>query len=1181
MRAFIEILKFEIRFHLTSPFLWGAAFFFALVHFVTVGDIFIGLGENRRIALNGAGKIIQILSTYNYLAMIPAVVFVARAIIRDYDTSTASFFFVTPVRKLHFLLGRFAGAFAAILIVGLASVVGTLTGTYNPSIDETQLGKYTYAPYLFAVVAILLPNYLMMTAFFFAAAALTRSLAVTAAVAMIFISLGIFLSQYPALQDIRWTAMVDPFGVIAIQAETRYWTVPELNSNLPVGTLFENRLLWLAVASGVLVVAFRRFQMALPEGGRKRWPFRVASLRPLTEQPPLKKLAIKPSFAFRDTVAQFASQLRMDIAATLKSPLIYILMLLAALTTMGDFYSHANVLSGQRYYPYTSLMLEHFHYGYFPFVMMIVLYYAGALLYRESDACLSEIVGASPCPDGVVLLAKTAAMVFVVIALSLIVMAVSIALQAAAGWTDFEIGLYLKSLFVHNGTFYVMFCILAVAIQALVGNKWLGMGLTFAAIIGLLSLGSLGVEHILFRFSIPYSLYSDMNGYGPAAPNVYSLIVYWGFFCVLLLLAAHVVFPRASSASLRDRLREARARITSRLVATAISATAAFICAGVWIFYNTNVLNEYRSTEDEQRMWADYERNVAQYIGAPAPSFLSINTEVDFFPQERRIESRGTATLRNNKGVPIREFVMTLDPRMHVNELEVASATLALEDARIGFRRYTLVSPLAPGKSVEMTWDMTLHRKGFVNANHDYEIVENGIFVTNELTIPIPGVDSEKFIADPAWRNRLGLPPVKRLPDLGDPEYIGVLKFGIDSTTDYRAVVSTALDQIAVTQGELKREWTEEGRRYFEYVTERPIWPAISVNSARYKVTRDAWNDVALEVYYHPKHGRNVDAMLVTVKRAMDYMAREFAPYPYSTFKIIEYPRYSAAAKAFPGAAIYPENYGFITDNSNTHNLDYGTIHEFAHQWWGVQAYGARMQGRQLLNEGLAQYSTLMIFRENFGPDFAARLARDLHDGYLNARSDETAEELPLMYTDDQGYISYNKGPLAFYALADVIGESQVNRALRNYLAKFALNGAPFPTSRDLVNELREVAGTEHQLVITDLFEKIVLYDLRIDDVNIQPTGGAYDVTINLTAQKFEADGYGQETEVPLDADVEIAVRSDNDDMPSLHFQKHRLKSGPQKLTIQVNELPKSIEIDPLYKRIDRTRQDNIRRIDP
>jgi hypothetical protein len=540
--------------------------------------------------------------------------------------------------------------------------------------------------------------------------------------------------------------------------------------------------------------------------------------------------------------------------------------------------------------------------------------------------------------------------------------------------------------------------------------------------------------------------------------------------------------------------------------------------------------------------------------------------------------------LRNNKDHAIGEFVVSLDPRMRVDRLTVGSAALAKSDAEQGFCLFTLNSPLEPGMTVPLDWDMTRENRGFANSEHDYEIVDNGTYHPGGRLFPVPGFDAERFIKDDAWRRRLGLDPSKGLPELGDPAYLDVLKLGVDSQSGFRAVVSTSADQIAVTQGELKREWLEGGRRYFEYVADRPIWPAVSVASARYEVARDKWRDVALEIYHDKKHGRNIADLFRTVKLSLDYLTREFAPYPHATFKIVEHPVYHTAAHPPPGTADYPETHGFITDNSRFQGLDFGTIHELSHQWWGCMAYGARMRGRQMLNETLAQYSTLMIFKEYFGPAFAGRVARRFQDGYLKARSAETDAESPLIETDDQGYISYLKGPLAFYALADAIGEDRVNRALRSYLDTFAFKGPPFPTARDVVNELRAVAGDGHQELVTDLFEKIILYDLQIDGVEIRQTGDVFDVAITLSARKFEADGLGIEREAPLDADVDLALFSESDsggeDRVPAFQEKRRVKTGVQTIALEVAQRPAAVEIDPLYKLIDRTRKNNSMQIE-
>jgi aminopeptidase N len=403
-----------------------------------------------------------------------------------------------------------------------------------------------------------------------------------------------------------------------------------------------------------------------------------------------------------------------------------------------------------------------------------------------------------------------------------------------------------------------------------------------------------------------------------------------------------------------------------------------------------------------------------------------------------------------------------------------------------------------------------------------------------------------------------------------------VLKFGVDSRS-VSAVVSTLGRPDRVTQGELRREWREGNRRYFEYEAERPIWPAVSFASAGYEVARDTWNDVALEIYHDKEHGTNIEALLKTVKVSLDYLTREFAPtrtLPSRSSNIQVLRRRPLLNRRLSRSA------RFITDNSRANGLDFATIHELSYQWWG----GIWREDAAGRCHELAQYSTLMIFKKYFGGGFAGQVARSFQDSYLKARRAETDAERPLIETDDQEYISYGKGPLAFYALQDAIGEDRVNLALRNYLHKFAFKAAPFPTSRDVVNELRAVAGEVNQELITDLFERIILYDFQVDQVDVRPSGDVFEVSITLTAHKFEADGLGEETEVPLDVDVDIALfaQSDSGGMSRLpvHQVKRRVSTGIQTIAVQVADRPAAVEIDPFYKLIDRTRQNNSMKID-
>ena len=70
---------------------------------------------------------------------------------------------------------------------------------------------------------------------------------------------------------------------------------------------------------------------------------------------------------------------------------------------------------------------------------------------------------------------------------------------------------------------------------------------------------------------------------------------------------------------LEVRLRMARRRFTHPTAATAAAAVGLILTLGGFIFYNTNVLNEYRTASDSMEQRAEYERRYGRYEGIPQP----------------------------------------------------------------------------------------------------------------------------------------------------------------------------------------------------------------------------------------------------------------------------------------------------------------------------------------------------------------------------------------------------------------------------------------------------------------------------------------------------------------------------------------------------------------------------------
>src|SRR3712207_2038062 len=106
------------------------------------------------------------------------------------------------------------------------------------------------------------------------------------------------------------------------------------------------------------------------------------------------------------------------------------------------------------------------------------------------------------------------------------------------------------------------------------------------------------------------------------------------------------------------------------------------------------------------------------------------------------------------------------------------------------------------------------------------------------------------------------------------------------------------------------------------------------------------------------------------------------------------------------------------------------------------------------------------------------------------------------------------------------MGEDAINRALRNLLHRYKFKDAPYPRSLDLIELLRAEARTdEEQNLITDLFERVVLYDLKVTGPTaVRRADGRWDVTVPVEARKYRVDGRGVETETTLAERIEVGL---------------------------------------------------------
>ncbi len=1206
-RNFREIFRFELKQTFTSPLFWGTGLFFGLMTFgaVTSDSVSIGGGIGN-VQRNAPFVILQLLSVMSVIAIFVTTAFVAGAALRDFERGTHELFFSKPMAKLDYLGGRFAGSLVASTGVMVLCSLGILIGSYMPWLDAERIGPTLAGPYLFALGVLVIPNLLLTGALFFALAAASRSWLVTYVGVVVFFA-GFFVASL-LLADVEHQtlgAWLDPFGASAVNLATRYWTVAEKNTALPPlsGLLLWNRLLWSGVGLGVLALSFATFRTsagAPTYGALGRLLWRLSWRRKKAEEAPevplegrdLPPFAIPPAtrdFSSRRSRSLFFHALRRETIGVWKS-IPFVVMVAFGMFNLAGSAAVRFERFGTKVYPVTALMLDNIEGSFVFLLVIIVTLYAGELVWRERSLKVAEVTDAMPVPTWVPLLSKIGALWIVILTFLTVGALTAMGVQLSQGFIHLEPALYAKGLGIVAVRF-LLAAVLAVFFQVLCNQKFVGYLAMILFLISQTVLASMNFDHRLYRFAdSPTMTYSDMNGYGHFLEGFAWFNLYWACFAALLVVGAALFWVRGSESVWRLRLRQAKARFRGPWRALAAAGLVGWVAIGGWIFWNTNVLNAYVPTDELEHRQADYEKQYRKYKSLVAPRIVDAEANVDIFPHERRVEIAGRYILKNKSNRPESTIHLQLDPRVKVRRLSLDPKWRTHFDQRLGYSIYELPTPLAPGATMDLAFELTVEEKGFVNQNSNTSLVDNGTFFNNGQYFPALAYDEGRQLQDRNDRRKYGLPPVERMAKLEDQNarrnnYLS----GDADWISFRTTVSTSADQIALAPGYLKREWREGNRRYFRYEMDRPILNFVSFLSARWAVKKDVWHpdreNVAIEVYYDPAHAYNVDRMIDSAKKSLDYFTAHFSPYQHHQVRILEFPRYASFAQSFPNTIPYSESIGFIADVRDREDIDYVfyvTAHEVAHQWWGHQVIGGAVQGGTMLSESLAQYSALMVMQKEYGKEKMRRFLKYELDQYLQGRGGELVEEMPLMRVENQPYIHYRKGSLVFYALQDAIGEETLNRALSRYIGEVAYQEPPYTYTPDLLKILREVTPAGEQGLLADLFETITLYDLRATTATwTRRADGKYRVKLEVEAKKLRADGRGVESTLPLDDSIDVGVfgsrqgKDGKKEETVLYLAKHRINREKTTFELVVDGKPSEAGIDPLNKLVDRTSDDN------
>lgn len=1186
---FKEFFFLEIRSAFRRPMIYIFFFIMALMSFGAVAsdNVQIG-GAIGNIYKNAPYVITQFVSLFSLIGVLFAVAFFNNAALRDHNNQFNEILFSTPLSKSSYFFGRFFGALilASLSLSGLflGVILGTYLGPLFGWIEADRVGPLFLETFINNYLLFILPNMFFAGAIIFALAVKFKNTIISFVGAfgliVAYMIAGTFLSD---VDNETIAALSDTFGLRAWSVQSRYFTPIEKNTISPgfSGIFFQNRIIWSIVGVGILLMTYFTFSFKEKLSKVKKVKKEGNEKAPTFELP-----SLQPSFSNATAWSQFKSFFNISFLSITKS-IVFKIIFLFALTLLI-----VEMVSGYEYYglqsyPLTYIVVDMITDSTSLFLIIIMIFFSGELIWNDRSSHINEVVNATPHGSIISLLAKTTTLVGVISLLYFMFALIGIFYQLMLGFTNIELGVYFLTFIYDVLPGFLFFSVFFIVAQVLVNHKYLGYFISLLVFIAWnIILGVFEIRtNMLNLGGGPSVNYSDMNGFGPGLTGSLWFSLYWLLFAGILLAIAGLFWVRSSGGTLKSRLKIAKVNMSKSYAIKMGTICILWLATASFVYYNTQVLNTYRSTEESEQISIRYEKKYKKYQHITLPKVKEITYHIDVFPYKRDVYAKAEVLVQNESDQAIDSIHYNINNDIETR-ITIPKSKLVLDDDSLGYRIYELDKALQPGEKLNITIEVEQITQGFENGRGSTNIIQNGTFLNNGI-IPTMGYNSNAEIGDKNDRKKFNLPPKERMADLVEHDSCTMacmnnyLSEGRSDWVKTETFISTAADQIAIAPGSLVKEWNEEGRKHYHYKVDVPSQDFCSFISAKYQVAKRDWNGISLEVYYDEKHDYNIDMMLDAIQKSLEYYTANFGPYYHKQARIIEFPNYSNFAQAFPGTMPYSESFGFIIDleDSTKNNvIDAVVAHEMAHQWWAHQVVGASMQGGTMLSESFAEYSSLMVMKKTKSDLEMKEFIKYDFNRYLRGRGSERRKELPLYKVENQQYLHYGKGSVILYALQAYVGEDKVNNALRSFLNEFKYKAPPYPTSVDFLTHLEKEMPDSLSYLIEDWFKSITLYDLRLNEATYtQLENGKYEVTLNIKSSKIKADTIGNETKVPLKDWIDVGVFKDDDEKELLAVQRIQMDKDSMQVSMIVDDLPAKAAIDPKRLLVERVYKDNFK----
>ncbi len=496
-----------------------------------------------------------------------------------------------------------------------------------------------------------------------------------------------------------------------------------------------------------------------------------------------------------------------------------------------------------------------------------------------------------------------------------------------------------------------------------------------------------------------------------------------------------------------------------------------------------------RQGEAAEEAGKDYWReNVQTWSDFAMPSVSNVDVELDFEPAERSVAVKGEYTFHNHRDHPYEQLPVTAgqwDPIEWTLNGEVHEP-----DDRSNLFVFTLEEALGPGDSLTIgfSYDLEFPRGMSERASGESEfILESGIVLT---------AFSPTFLPTPGYLENIGVDsdnssePQDYADDFFEGETEPLFGWGGEPFT-VRTQITLPEDYTANGVGQKVSDEVVDGRRTVVWETDHPV-VLFNVVAGKYAVKEGD----GTAIYYHPEHDYNIEEMSAALDAARKYFSEWFYPFPWDLLKISEFAAFATYAQGFPTNITFSEGIGFLAKSDPRSHIAFMVVaHEAAHQWWGNLLTPGQGPGGNIISEGMAHYSTLLLHEQVYGDRYRIEFAKRLEQMYGDQRFVDS--ERPMVEVDGtrsgDGTVTYDKGGWVPWMLQQEMGRENMLAGLQAFIAKYNPD-SDFPVLQDMLAVLRDFAPdtTAFDAFAGQWYFDVVVPEYRFSDVTRTQEGGEW-----------------------------------------------------------------------------------------